>query len=160
MAGKLGFQSGWTDPANGRVSMGARWYDPAAGQFTSRDTAKVNPDPDSAAANPFAYTGDDPLTAIDPTGHATAMLVGAGGGATQHPIKARPAAAEAAAAEAGQGQCRAQGSGQASDSQGRRRRPQAGRDRRRRRPRDLRRARAVRLDTVLRARRRELPSVG
>ena len=76
MAGKLGFQSGWTDPANGRVSMGARWYDPAAGQFTSRDTAKVNPDPDSAAANPFAYTGDDPLTAIDPTGHATAMLGG------------------------------------------------------------------------------------
>ena len=69
---------------------GRRWYDPAAGQFTTRDTAKVNPDPDSAAANPFAYTGDDPLTAIDPTGHATAMLVGAGGGATQHPIKAPP----------------------------------------------------------------------
>ena len=69
MSGKLGYQSGWTDAANGRVHMGARWYDPAAGQFTSRDTAHVNPDPDSAAASPFAYTGDDPLTAIDPTGH-------------------------------------------------------------------------------------------
>jgi RHS repeat-associated protein len=69
MSGKLSFQSGWTDAASGRVHMGARWYDPAAGQFTSRDTAQVNPDPDSAAASPFAYTGDDPLTAIDPTGH-------------------------------------------------------------------------------------------
>jgi hypothetical protein len=67
--------------------MGARWYDPAAGQFTTRDTTRVNPDPDSAAANPFAYAGDDPLTATDPTGHAMAMLAGPGGGATQHPIQ-------------------------------------------------------------------------
>ena len=49
--------------------MGARWYNPAAGQFTSRDTTQVNPDPDSAAANPFAYAGDSPLTETDPTGH-------------------------------------------------------------------------------------------
>ena len=57
--------------------MGARWYTPANGQFTSRDTAQVNPVPSEAAANPFAYAADNPLTGTDPTGH---MIVAAGGG--------------------------------------------------------------------------------
>jgi RHS repeat-associated protein len=74
MRGDLGYQSAWTDPVNGRVDMGARWYDPAVGQFTSRDTAGPSPDPDSAAANPFAYGGDDPLTETDPTGHLPIMI--------------------------------------------------------------------------------------
>ena len=49
--------------------MGARWYDPAAGDFTSRDTVTVSPDPDPAAGNPFAYAADEPLDFTDPTGH-------------------------------------------------------------------------------------------
>ena len=49
--------------------MGARWYDPAAGDFTSRDTVTVSPDPDPAAGNPFAYAADEPLDLTDPTGH-------------------------------------------------------------------------------------------
>ena len=77
LAGALGYQSGWTDPVTGRVDMGARWYAPQAGGFTSKDSAQVNPVPASAAANPFAYVGDNPLGATDPTGH---MLVAAGGG--------------------------------------------------------------------------------
>jgi hypothetical protein len=48
--------------------MAARWYSPAAGQFTSRDAAAVSPVPDPAAANPFAYVDDNPLTRTDPTG--------------------------------------------------------------------------------------------
>lgn len=44
--------------------MGARWY----GQFTYADTAQVNPVPDPAAANPFAYA--------DPTGHRVIDLPG------------------------------------------------------------------------------------
>jgi RHS repeat-associated protein len=78
LAGNLGYQSGFTDPANAEVNMGARWYAPATGEFTTRDTAIVDPVPDPAAANPFAYAGDGPLTGTDPSGH---LLVGANGGA-------------------------------------------------------------------------------
>ncbi|HEV2370630.1 MAG TPA: LamG-like jellyroll fold domain-containing protein [Streptosporangiaceae bacterium] len=69
MSGSLGYQSGFTDSSSGLVSMGARWYSPADGQFNNRDTAHVNPFPDPAAANPFAYAADAPLTNTDPTGH-------------------------------------------------------------------------------------------
>ena len=69
MSGRLGYQSGWTDAATGKVAMGARWYSPATGGFSSADTVAVSPVPASAAANPFAYAGDDPLDMIDPTGH-------------------------------------------------------------------------------------------
>jgi RHS repeat-associated protein len=68
MAGKLGFQSGWTDAATGKVDMGSRWYAPVIGQFSSRDTTLVSPVPNSVAANPFAYVDDNPLTRTDPTG--------------------------------------------------------------------------------------------
>jgi hypothetical protein len=49
--------------------MGARWYDPGEGDFTSADTVSVSPDPDPAAGNPFAYAADEPLDLVDPTGH-------------------------------------------------------------------------------------------
>ena len=49
--------------------MGARWYTPSTGDFDSADTVQVNPDPDSAMADPFAYAGDDPLDGTDPSGH-------------------------------------------------------------------------------------------
>jgi RHS repeat-associated protein len=69
LAGNLGYQSGFTDPSTKLVHMGARWYSPATSQFTSKDTVTVNPVPDPAAANPFAYAGDSPLVNTDPTGH-------------------------------------------------------------------------------------------
>lgn len=68
-AGALGYQSGWTDKATGKVNMAARWYNPATGQFMNRDTAQINPVPASGRANPFAYVADNPLTGTDPTGH-------------------------------------------------------------------------------------------
>jgi large repetitive protein len=71
-AGMLGYQSSWTDPASGKDLMGARWYNPPAGDFTSKDTIQVNPDPDPAAGNPFAYAADNPLSFTDPTGHLIA----------------------------------------------------------------------------------------
>ncbi|HEV3380095.1 MAG TPA: LamG-like jellyroll fold domain-containing protein [Trebonia sp.] len=67
--GQIGYQSGWTDPATEKVAMGARWYDPSDGDFSSADTTQVSPNPDSAMANPYAYVGDDPVGATDPTGH-------------------------------------------------------------------------------------------
>ena len=45
------------DPASGKDLMGACWYAPGSGDFTSADTVQVSADPDPAAGNPFAYAG-------------------------------------------------------------------------------------------------------
>ncbi|MFH9412110.1 LamG-like jellyroll fold domain-containing protein [Streptomyces rochei] len=76
----LGYQSGWTDPANGNVNMAARWYQPGTGTFTSRDTWQLDPTP-SAQANRYAYAQSDPLGHIDPTGHKPVHDFGGGAGA-------------------------------------------------------------------------------
>ena len=73
--------------------MGARWYSPGAGDFTSADTVQVSPDPDPAAGNPFAYAADNPLTGTDPTGH---MLEPSGVGAVTPAIAKIQAAIGAA----------------------------------------------------------------
>ena len=74
LSGMLGFQSAWSDPASGKDLMGARWYNPAAGDFTSADSVQVPPVPDPAAASPFAYAAGNPLSNADPTGHRTVDL--------------------------------------------------------------------------------------
>ncbi|MGD0608390.1 MAG: RHS repeat-associated core domain-containing protein, partial [Streptosporangiaceae bacterium] len=89
-SGRLGFQSQYTDPASGQVDMGARWYSPARAGFSNADTVSVDPVPDAAAGNPFAYAGDNPLDGMDPSGaldDADRGRVGAGvaGRAAGHP---------------------------------------------------------------------------
>jgi large repetitive protein len=37
--GNLGYQSGWTESATGRVDMHHRWYNNDTGQFDTRDIA-------------------------------------------------------------------------------------------------------------------------
>jgi RHS repeat-associated protein len=69
MVGNLGYQSEWTESLTGRVNMLSRWYNSETGQFDTRDTANVNPVPDSIGANRFQYGDGNPLTTIDPTGH-------------------------------------------------------------------------------------------
>ncbi|WP_326549262.1 LamG-like jellyroll fold domain-containing protein [Micromonospora sp. NBC_01813] len=69
MEGNLGYQSEWTDPRSGRVNMHARWYDPAVGQFDSRDSVTVSGVPDSIRANRYQYGDGNSLTVTDPTGH-------------------------------------------------------------------------------------------
>ncbi|WP_169437610.1 DUF6531 domain-containing protein [Longispora albida] len=63
-----GYQGGWTDPATGQVNAHARWYTPATGAFTSRDTWTLDPDP-VTRANRYTYADSSPLNATDPTGH-------------------------------------------------------------------------------------------
>jgi RHS repeat-associated protein len=67
----LGFQGDYTDPATGQVDMGARWYSPATGGFTTNDTIGGSPLSSTVDGNPYAYTSGSPLTATDPTGHCT-----------------------------------------------------------------------------------------
>jgi RHS repeat-associated protein len=67
--GNLGYQSGWTDPTTNQVNMWSRWYNPSVGQFSNRDTIAVDPVPNSAAANRYAYADASPMTNTDPTGH-------------------------------------------------------------------------------------------
>ena len=67
----LGFQGNYTDPATGQVDMGARWYNPATGGFTTNDTIGGSPLSSTVDGNPYAYTGGNPLTQTDPTGHCT-----------------------------------------------------------------------------------------
>jgi len=81
VSGLLGYQSAWSDGAAGKDLMGARWYDPGAGDFTSADSVQVSPVPDPAAGNPFAYAADEPLDLTDPTGH----YVDPGGSARTNP---------------------------------------------------------------------------
>lgn len=75
----IGFQSGWTDPTTGEVNMAARWYQPGAGGFTSRDTWQLDPTP-SGRANRYAYAEGGPLNGVDPSGHAADKGNGGGGG--------------------------------------------------------------------------------
>jgi RHS repeat-associated protein len=69
MIGNLGYQSEWTDGLTGRVNMHARWYNPATGQFDTRDSAENDPVPDSINANRYQYGDGNPMTVTDPTGH-------------------------------------------------------------------------------------------
>lgn len=64
----IGFQGQYTDPGTGQVDMGARYYEPATGTFTTRDTD------DGSAQNPvttnrYAYANNNPLANTDPDGH-------------------------------------------------------------------------------------------
>lgn len=74
-----GYQSEWTDASTGEVNMAARWYNPAAGQFTSKDTVANSAVPNTANANPFGYAAGSPLDGTDPSGHMMEREGGGGG---------------------------------------------------------------------------------
>jgi RHS repeat-associated protein len=64
----VGFQGDWTDPDTGQVDMGARWYQPGTGTFTSRDSVTYSSG-DSVLANRYTYGAASPLNYDDPDGH-------------------------------------------------------------------------------------------
>ncbi len=64
----VGFQGDWTDPDTGQVDMGARWYSPDSGTFTSRDSAGYSSG-GSILANRYTYGAGAPLDFDDPDGH-------------------------------------------------------------------------------------------
>ena len=85
----VGFQGGRTDPATGDVETASRWYDPAAGDFTSHDTV-TNNGGNGASANPYAYADDDPLDNTDSSGQSAC---GVSGSRSKAPVRGRGSAA-------------------------------------------------------------------
>ncbi|WP_437345056.1 LamG-like jellyroll fold domain-containing protein [Streptomyces bacillaris] len=73
----LGFQSGYTDPDSGDVSMAARWYEPGTGGFSSRDTWLLDPTASAQRANRYSYGFGSPLNGTDPSGHVFPLVLGA-----------------------------------------------------------------------------------
>jgi RHS repeat-associated protein len=69
-----GFLNDVTDATTGLTDIGARWYDPAIGRFTSLDP--VFESTDNLALGGYAYTDGNPVTEEDPSGD---MLMTAGG---------------------------------------------------------------------------------
>ncbi|MBP2322765.1 RHS repeat-associated protein [Kibdelosporangium banguiense] len=68
---RVGFQGDWTDPATELVNMGARWANPGAGAFASRDSIDdLETGGPSVRANRYTYGGADPIDAVDPDGHS------------------------------------------------------------------------------------------
>ncbi|MFZ4811313.1 MAG: DUF6531 domain-containing protein [Ilumatobacteraceae bacterium] len=63
----VGFQADYTDPATADVWMGARWYRPGTGGFTSRDTV-FGQLSTPVSLNRYTYAWADPLGMWDPDG--------------------------------------------------------------------------------------------
>jgi RHS repeat-associated protein len=63
----------------GLVHMNGRVYDPTLGRFLSPDPLIGDP-ADSQSVNPYAYVGNRPLNAIDPTGYQSLPDLGVPGG--------------------------------------------------------------------------------
>jgi RHS repeat-associated protein len=73
--GAVGYQGDWTDSATGQVDMGARWYQPGTGTFTSHDSATYGGG-DSILANPYTYGAGAPLDFVDPDGQLPSLKAG------------------------------------------------------------------------------------
>jgi RHS repeat-associated protein len=70
-----GYTGQIADVATGLSYYGARYYDPALGEFTSADTTSAG------GLNRYAYVGGNPETATDPSGHRTCTDPDSCGGA-------------------------------------------------------------------------------
>jgi RHS repeat-associated protein len=74
----IGYTGALTDTftagSTGYVHDGARWYDPATGNFTTQDTNSFLGNP--ANGNRYAYAADNPVNFVDPTGNTCEPLTG------------------------------------------------------------------------------------
>ncbi|MGH3741699.1 MAG: RHS repeat-associated core domain-containing protein, partial [Micromonosporaceae bacterium] len=61
----LRFAGQYTDAETGFLYLRARYYDPATGQFLSRDPIE------SVTGEPYSYASNDPINGSDPTGFAS-----------------------------------------------------------------------------------------
>ncbi|MFI1017525.1 polymorphic toxin-type HINT domain-containing protein [Streptomyces sp. NPDC020965] len=68
LSGNVGYQGDYTDPATDQVNMGARWYNPGAGSFNSRDSYQYSSGA-SILANRYTYGAGAPMDYTDPSGN-------------------------------------------------------------------------------------------
>ncbi len=73
----VGYQGDYTDPDTGDVWMGARWYMPETGGFTSRDSV-FGMLKTPISLNRYTYGNGDPLEHFDPDGRFSIGLGGLG----------------------------------------------------------------------------------
>jgi RHS repeat-associated protein len=64
----MGFAGQYTDSASGLQYLRARFYDPATGQFLTRDPLE------GLTREPYAYASDDPVNLTDPSGENPAAI--------------------------------------------------------------------------------------
>jgi RHS repeat-associated protein len=68
---RIGYAGQYTDPESSWEYLRARYYDPATGQFLSRDALTA------VTRAAYGYAANSPLNATDPTGHCLGWLWGA-----------------------------------------------------------------------------------
>jgi RHS repeat-associated protein len=73
----LGFAGGIYDSDTGLVRFGSRDYDAETGRWTAKDKIGFG----GRNANLYNYVNDDPVNAIDPTGHVAFLVSGLAGAA-------------------------------------------------------------------------------
>jgi RHS repeat-associated protein len=64
----IGYQGDWTEPANAKPWMAARWYQPKTATLTNRDTLTGTISGPTVGHNRYTYANNNPLTYWDPTG--------------------------------------------------------------------------------------------
>ncbi len=72
VANEVRFSGERTDTESGLEFLRARTYDPATGTFLQRDTFGITPT-DSQSLDLYAYTSNNPVNAVDPSGHIGMM---------------------------------------------------------------------------------------
>ncbi|HVF14431.1 MAG TPA: RHS repeat-associated core domain-containing protein [Acidimicrobiales bacterium] len=85
----LGFAGEYTDAETGFLYLRARYYDPATGQFITRDPLEI------VSRSAYGYVEGDPLNEVDPSGlwphfviaGAIGAVVGAVSGGVQHVVQ-------------------------------------------------------------------------
>ncbi len=64
-----GDEDAYADPATGDTNLGARWYSPSTGTFTSNDLLAGAPPTAEFNPSPYGYAANNPLINTDPSGH-------------------------------------------------------------------------------------------
>jgi RHS repeat-associated protein len=76
LANEVRFSGERTDTESGLEFLRARTYDPSTGTFLQRDSWGISPT-DSQSLDAYAYTANNPINAVDPSGHCVeAALAG------------------------------------------------------------------------------------